>query len=111
MQPTSASLLDGQSAILGEIRIDSEEDGWFTGTLVDANLSPVVEAALRQYDKVIQHQNLSDLDKAVAAVDGLMLAVLFQSGQAHRVYSLHVSDQKEVSFRITPVLPPIGPSV
>ncbi len=91
---------------LAELSIDDEEEGWFTGRVVRQSFPPEVEKALTWYDEVVQDQMLSYLDEAVAAVQRLELQAKFPEGSTHRTYSLHVGPSNEVSFRISPVLPP-----
>ena len=49
---------------------------------------------------------LSYLDEATAAVQGFELQATFPDGSTHKTYALHVSPSREVSFRISPVVPP-----
>ncbi len=91
---------------LAELLIAGEEEGWFTGTAVWHGFPADVQKALAWYDEVVRDQMLSYLDEAVAAVQSLELQAKFPDGSAHKTYSLHVSPSNEVSFRISPVLPP-----
>jgi hypothetical protein len=99
----SASLLDHRGIVLGEMAIHEEQDGWFTGVLTDDRLSSDARAAIDWYDEVVQNQMLSYLDQALAAVAKLDLKVRFSNEEPHQVYSLDITPEKEVSFRITPV--------
>jgi hypothetical protein len=89
-----------------ELFITDEEEGWFTGTVVRQGFPPEVQSALAWYDEVVQDQMLSYLDEAVAAVQRFELRAMFPDGSMHKAYSLHFSPADEVSFRISPVLPP-----
>ena len=100
------SLIDTNGNKLAELLIACEEDGWFNGTVICQNLPIDVKKALAWYDEVVQDQILSYLDEATAAVQRFELQAKFSDGSTHKVYSLHVSPVNEVSFRITPVLPP-----
>lgn len=102
------SLIGPDGVALAEFLIDDEEEGWFTGKVVGRSFPPEVEKALAWYDEVVEGQMLSYLDDAVAAVQRFELQAKFPDGSTHRTYSLHVSPSNEVSFRISPVLPPPG---
>jgi hypothetical protein len=91
---------------LAELLIADEEEGWFTGRVVRQNFPPELQRALAWYDEVVQDQMLSYLDDAVAAVQTFALQARFPDGSTHPTYSLHISPSNEVSFRISPVLPP-----
>ena len=91
---------------LAELLIADEEEGWFTGKVVWQNFPFEVKKALAWYDEVVQDQMLSYLDEAAGAVQRFELQAQFPDGSTHKTYSLHVSPSNEVSFRISPVLPP-----
>lgn len=91
---------------LAEFQIADEEEGWFTGRVVWQSFPIEVNKALAWYDDVVRDQMLSYLDEATAAVQRFELQAKFPDGSTHKTYSLHVSPAKEVSFRISPVLPP-----
>ncbi len=101
-----AFLIGPDGSTLAEVRIDDEEEGWFTGRVVCQNFPLEVKKALAWYDEVMQDQMLSYLDEAVAAIQRFELQARFPNGSTHKTYSLHVSPSSEVSFRISPVLPP-----
>jgi hypothetical protein len=100
------SLIGPNGVALAECLIDDEEEGWFTGKVVRRSFPADIEKALAWYDEVVQDQMISYLDDAVAAVQRFELQAKFSDGSTHRTYSLHVSPSNEVSFRISPVLPP-----
>jgi hypothetical protein len=91
---------------LAELLIAGDEEGWLTGTVVWQNFPFEIKKALAWYDEVVRDQMLSYLDEAIAAVQRLELQARFADGSTHKTYSLHVSPSNEVSFRISPVLPP-----
>ena len=91
---------------LAELQVAGEEQGWFTGEVVWQSFPFELKKALAWYDEVVQDQMLSYLDEAVAAVQRFDLQAKFPDGSTHKTYSLHVSPMNEVSFRISPVLPP-----
>jgi hypothetical protein len=99
-------LIDRDGSTLAELLIANEEEGWFTGAVVWLNVPFEVRQALAWYDEVVQDQMLSYLDEATAAVQRFELHARFPDGSTHQTYSLHVSRSNEVSFRISPVLPP-----
>ena len=75
-------------------------------TVVCQRFPADIKKALAWYDEVIRDQMLSYLDDAVAAVHRFELQAQLPDGSTHRTYALHVSPLDEVSFRISPVLPP-----
>lgn len=91
---------------LAEFLIAAEEEGWLTGRVVWENFPADVNKALAWYDEVVRDQMLSYLDDASAAVQKFELQAKFPDGSTHKTYALHVNPAKEVSFRISPVLPP-----
>jgi hypothetical protein len=101
-----AFLIGSNGTALAELRITSEDEGWFSGKLVWQNFPFEVKKALAWYDEVVQGQMLSYLDEATAAVQRFELQAQLPDGSTHQTYSLHVNPSDEVSFRITPVLPP-----
>lgn len=110
MTTQSAALLDHCGTVLGEMAIYEVQDGWFTGVLTTDRLTVDVRKTLGWYDEVVQNQMLSYLDEALAAVARLELKVQFPDEEPHRVYSLDITPEKEVSFRITPIPPPNQPA-
>jgi hypothetical protein len=92
--------------VFAELLITEEEEGWFTGRVVWQEFPPDVRTALAWYDEVVGGQMLSYLDGAAEAVEGFGLQARFPDGSTHKTYSLHVSPSAEVSFRVSPVLPP-----
>ncbi len=104
----NVSLIGPDGHTLAELLITDEDEGWFTGTVVRRSFPPEVEKALAWYDEVVRDQMLSYLDEAVGAVQTLGLQARFPDGSTHPTYSLHVDPSNEVSFRISPVLPPPG---
>jgi hypothetical protein len=100
------SLIGPEGDTLAQLLIADEEGGWFTGRVVWRSFPLEVEKALAWYDEVVQDQMLSYLDEAVAAVQRFGLQARFPDGSTHQTYSLHVDPSNEVSFRISPVLPP-----
>src|SRR5437870_2939578 len=105
MGDTQVLLVDCIGDILAELLV-SDEEGWFSGRVLSQNFPSEVARDLAWYDEVVQHQMLSYLDKATAAVEHWGLQVKLRDGSTHPVYSLHISRFKEVSFRVTPVPPP-----
>jgi hypothetical protein len=99
-------LVDPDGNTLAELLIADEEEGWFTGKVVWQHFPFEVKKALAWYDEVVQDQMLSYLDEAVAAVQRFELQAKFLDGSTHKTFSLHVSPTNEISFRISPVLPP-----
>jgi hypothetical protein len=99
-------VIDPSGSPRAELLVENEEEGWFTGTVVSQDFSREVRAALAWYDEVIRDQMLSYLDDATAGVESFKLRAKFPDGSTHRIYSLHVGSSNEVSFRISPVLPP-----
>jgi hypothetical protein len=100
------SLIDLDGNTLAELVIADEEEGWFTGKVVSQNFPLEIKNALAWYDEVVQDQMLSYLDEAITAVQRFALQAKFPDGSTHKAYVLHVSPSNEVSFRISPVLPP-----
>jgi hypothetical protein len=99
-------LIGPDADTLAELWIADEEEGWFTGRVIRRSFPPEVDRALAWYDEVVRDQMLSYLDEAAAAVQKFELQARFPDGSTHQTYSLHVSPSNEVSFRISPVLPP-----
>lgn len=100
-------LLDGAGNQVATIAVTDEAEGYFTGELLSQQFSPQLKAVLGQYDEVVENQILSLLDEALAAVADFGLKVQYPNGSLRQVYSLHVNRQNEVTFRLTPVPPPI----
>jgi hypothetical protein len=100
------SLIGPAGNTLAELLILDEEEGWFTGRVVWRGFPLEVENSLAWYDEVVRDQMLSYLDEAVVAVQRFGLQARFPDGSTHPTYSLHVDPSNEVSFRISPVLPP-----
>lgn len=99
-------LIGPDESRLAELLIADEEEGWLTGRVVWQRFPFEVKKALAWYDEVVQDQMLSYLDEAIAAVERFDLQAKFPDGSTHKAYSLHVSQSNEVSFRLSPVLPP-----
>jgi hypothetical protein len=99
-------LIGRDGNLLAEMLIADEENGWFTGRVVWQSFPFEVKKALAWYDEVVQDQMLSYLDEAAAAVQRFVVQAKFPDGSTHNAFSLHVSPSNEVSFRISPVLPP-----
>jgi hypothetical protein len=99
-------LLGPGERTLAELMIADEDEGWFSGRVVWQSFPSEVKKALAWYDEVVRDQMLSYLDEAVSAVQRFELQAKFPDGSRHKTYSLHVSPSNEVSFRISPVLPP-----
>lgn len=91
---------------LAELLIADEDEGWFTGKVVCQRFPSEVKKALDWYDEVVRDQLLSHLDEATDAVQRFELRVKNPDGSIHKIYSLHVGLNNELSFRIDPVLPP-----
>jgi hypothetical protein len=103
---TKVSLIGPDGNTLAELLVADEEEGWFTGRVARRSFPHEVEKVLAWYDEVVRDQMLSYLDEAVAAVQRFGLQARFPDGSTHPTYSLHVDPSNEVSFRISPVLPP-----
>jgi hypothetical protein len=99
-------LVDLEGNTLAELLIADEEEGWFTGKAGWQGFPSEAKKALAWYDEVVQGQMLNYLDGATAAVHRIGLQARFPDGSTHLTYSLHVTPSDEVSFRISPVLPP-----
>lgn len=104
--PQKVLLLGPHGGVFAELLIPDEEEGWFTGRVISQRFPPELSQALAWYDEVAREQMLSYLDEATAAVQRFELQAKFSDGSTHTPYSLHVSPAGEVSFRISPVLPP-----
>ena len=99
-------LISPDGNTLAELLVDDEVEGWYTGRVAWQSFPVEVKKALAWYDEVVRDQMLSYLDDAEAAIQRFELQARFPDGTAHRTYSLMVSSSNEVSFRISPVLPP-----
>jgi len=99
-------LTDLAGNAVAEMLLTGEQDGWFTGTLHSQRLPPQLKKALDWYDEVVENQMLSFLDEATAGVEQFGLCVRYPSGSLQKLYSLHVDQHNQVSFRTTPVPPP-----
>ena len=104
MNETQAALVDSRENTLAEILI-SDEGGWLSGRVLSQSFPSEVAKDLAWYDEVVQHQMLSYLDEAMAAVARWGLRVQFRDGSTYPVYALHIGQPDEVSFRVTPVPP------
>lgn len=98
-------LADPAGNVVAELLLSAEQDGWFTGTLHSQRLAPQLKKALDWYDEVVENQMLSFLDEATAGVEQFGLCVRYPSGLSMKLYSLHIDQQNQVSFRTTPVPP------
>jgi hypothetical protein len=105
MSETQAALVDSRGNTLAELLVADEED-WFSGRVFSQDLPSEVAKDLAWYDEVVQHQMLSYLDEAMAAIERWGLRVRFRDGSTHTVYALHIGPPNEVSFRLTPIPPP-----
>jgi hypothetical protein len=101
-------LIDPDGKPLAELLVASEVEGWFTGKVLSQRFPPTVLEALAWYDEVVKYQMLSYLDEAASAVERLGLRIKSPDESTQRVYSLHIAEPDEVSFRITPVPEPSG---
>jgi hypothetical protein len=95
-------LVDSQGHTLANLLV-SDEGGWFSGRVLSQSFPSEVAKDLAWYDEVVQHQMLSYLDEAMAAVARWGLRVQFRDGSTYPTYALHVGLPDEVSFRVTPV--------
>lgn len=101
-----SSIIDAEGQEVAEIAISEIEDGWYCGTVVRDEFSEKLKQALEWYDEVVSDQMLSFVDEALAAVDRFQLRVCLSDESCEDVYSLQLSKNGEVTFRITPVPPP-----
>jgi hypothetical protein len=99
-------LVDESGKQLAQLAVTGQEDGWTFATLVAPQFPAKLRESLEWYDEVVEHQMLSFLDSALASIDRFELRVRYPDATQHKVYSLHVNRQNEVSFRVTPVPPP-----
>jgi len=106
MTETRFVLLDPDGNALAELLVGDEAAGWFTGKVLSQSFPPSVKAALVWYDEVVKDQMLSYLDEAASAVERLGLRIKAPDESTHRVFSLHVVEPDDVSFRMTPVPEP-----
>ncbi len=104
MLAQTLTLLDASHTPLAEFLITGAEEGWYSGRLLTQRFLPEVHEALRWYAEVVDHQMLSYLDDALAAVERFELRVQWPDGSRQRVFSLHVSPTHEVTFRLTPLV-------
>ena len=108
MNEAKIQLVDSTGNTLAEL-LASDEEGWFSGRVLSQSFPSEIAKDLAWYDEVVQHQMLSYLDEAIAAVERWGLRVRLRDGSTHPVYSLHISPLNEISFRVTPVpLPASG---
>jgi hypothetical protein len=105
MNETQAALIDSRGNTLADLLVSDEEEGWFSGRVLWQSFPSAVAQDLAWYDEVVQHQMLSYLDAAMAAVARWGLRVRFRDGSTHPAYALHIGQPNEVSFRVTPVPP------
>ena len=91
---------------IAKVLVREIEDGWYYGTLTDENFPPDLKEALAWYDEVVSDQLLSFADEAIAAVDKFQLQVCLDGEAGEQIYSLHVSNNRDVEFRVTPVPSP-----
>ena len=106
MATSACSVIDNQGDRVAEIEIQSVEDEWYYGRLVNDAMPEGLRRDLAWYDEVVSNQMLSYLDDALAAVGRHQLSVCLPNEASHRVYSLHIGRTGETTFRITPVPPP-----
>jgi hypothetical protein len=95
--------LGSDGSILAESRLNHEEEGWFSGTIVWQRFPVEIKKALDWYDEVVQGQMLSYLDEAEAAVRKFELTAKFPDGSTHKTYALNIGPSNSVSFRISPI--------
>src|SRR5258708_980389 len=107
MNDDRLTLIDAAGNALAELEVTATEDGWFAGTVLSQQLPPKLKDALDWYDEIIDGQMLSYLDQATDAVEQFGLRVRERNGSARKVFSLHINKQSEVSFRFSPVSPPV----
>jgi hypothetical protein len=105
MNETEIQLVDSKGNTLAEV-LATDEEGWFSGRVLSQSIPSDIAKDLSWYDEVVEHQMLSYLDEATAAVESWGLQVRFRDGSIHPVYSIHISALNEVSFRVTPVPSP-----
>ena len=107
MDSDKVILVDTAGNEVAEVRLIGEQDEWFAGTVLTQRFALHLKEALDWYDEVVENQMLSFLDKAADAVEQFGLSVRYPNGSTRKVFSLHISKQNEVSFRTSPVPPPV----
>lgn len=100
-------LVDTAGNEVAELTLTGEADDWFSGAVLAQQFSPQLKEALDWYDEVVENQMLSFLDGATDAVEQFGLLLRHADGTTHQVFSLHVNKQNEVSFRTSPIPPPV----
>jgi hypothetical protein len=106
MSEEKLTLVDAEGNPVADMQLTADRDGWYAGKLLSQQLPRKLQEALDWYDEVVEHQMLSYLDQATAAVEHFGLSVRGPNGLARKVYSLHINKQNDVSFRTSPVPPP-----
>ena len=106
MSAEKLTLMDADGTPVAEIQVTSEANDWFVGRLLTHQFPTKLQKALAWYDEVVENQMLSYLDEATEGVEHFGLRVRFSGGDARKVFSLHIHNQNEVSFRTSPVPPP-----
>ena len=106
MATSICSIIDNTGHQVAEVDIQSVEDEWYYGRLLDDKIPEELRRDLGWYDEVLSNQMLSYLDEALHAVERHGLSVRLPDETCHKVYSLHVGRSGETTFRITPVPPP-----
>jgi len=97
-----SSLLDQDGHELARFAIEDILEGWHYAKLVWHAIPNEIYKTLKWYDEVVADQMLSYLDSALAAIDSYHLRIRI-GDKVHPIYSLRITDDNDVSFRITPV--------
>lgn len=106
MKTSLCSIIDNLGNRIAEVDIQNVEEEWYYGRLLDDAISEGLRRDLEWYDKVVSNQMFSFLDDALQAIEQHHLSIRLPDGSCHRVYSLHIDNLGETTFRITPVHPP-----
>ena len=96
-------LVDRAGKVLARLAIADFDDGWYYGTAKIVDPEPELRAALVWYDEVVEHQMLSYLDSATAAVERFGIRLVRSDGSSQDVTSLHLDTAGQVSFRLSPI--------
>ena len=99
MNETQAALVVSRGNTLAEILV-SDEEGWFSGRVLSQSFPSEVAKDLAWYDEVVQHQMLSYLDEAMAAVARWGLRVQFRDGSTYPTYSLHIGQPEGAPLKL-----------
>ena len=106
MTTSTYSVIDNQGRQVAEMDVLAVEEEWYYGRLVSDAIPEQLRRDLEWYDRVVSNQMLSYLDEALDAVERHELSVRLPDDTYHRVYSLHIEQSGETTFRIAPVPPP-----